>query len=300
MGIRTMNNTVSIDGGRIKKKSENMLAIFARRMARRKEAMVGLAILLILAVLAFLAPYICRYSYSEMNLQNAFASPSKEHLLGTDSMGRDVLSRILYGGRFSLSIGIVSVAISASGGLIFGSIAGFFGGRADNLIMRALDTFHAIPQVLLAITISSALGAGFFKTVLAVGIGGIPNFARTIRANILAIRGLEYVEAAESINCRSARIIFRHVIPNAITPFIVHCTLAIAGGLIVSATLSYIGLGVQPPLPEWGAMLSDARSYVRQYPYLMLCPGIFIMVTVMAFNLIGDAVRDALDPKLNK
>ncbi len=300
MENKTINNSVSVVESNRKKKSETMLEIFARRMLRRKEAMLGLAVLLILAVLAILAPYISRYSYGEMNLQNAFAFPSGEHWLGTDSMGRDILSRILYGGRFSLSIGIVSVAISATGGLIFGSVAGFFGGKVDNIIMRSLDTFHAIPQVLLAICISSALGAGFFKTVLAVGIGGIPNFARTIRANILSIRGLEYVEAAESINCRNARIIFRHVIPNAITPFIVHCTLAIAGGLIVSATLSYIGLGVQPPLPEWGAMLSDARSYVRQYPYLMLCPGIFIMVTVMAFNLIGDAVRDALDPKLNK
>ena len=231
---------------------------------------------------------------------HAFSGPSSLHLLGTDSMGRDLLSRILYGGRFSLSIGICSVAISASGGLIFGSIAGFFGGKVDNIIMRCLDIFHSIPQVLLAIVVSTALGAGFFKTVLAVGIGGIPNFARTIRAQILSVRELEYVEAAESINCSSARIIFKHVIPNAITPFIVHCTLAIAGGLIVSATLSYIGLGVQPPLPEWGAMLADARAYVRQYPYLMICPGVFIMVVVMSFNLIGDAVRDVLDPKLNK
>jgi peptide/nickel transport system permease protein len=179
-------------------------------------------------------------------------------------------------------------------------MAGFFGGKIDNFIMRALDIFHSIPQVLLAICVSSVLGTGFFKTVLAVGIGGIPNFSRTIRANILAIRRLEYVEAAESINCSYARIIFRHVVPNAITPFIVHCTLAVAGGLIVSATLSYIGLGVQPPLPEWGAMLADARSYVRQYPFLMIAPGVFIMITVMSFNLIGDAVRDALDPKLNK
>lgn len=279
---------------------ETMFSIFLRRMVKRKEAMIGLGLILLLAILAILAPYITRYSYSEMDLKNAFSPPSKDHLLGTDSMGRDLLSRILYGGRFSLSVGICSVAISATGGLIFGSIAGFFGGKVDNIIMRMLDIFHAIPQVLLAITISSVLGTGFFKTVLAVGIGGIPNFARTIRANILSIRGLEYVEAAESINCSYPRAIFRHVIPNAITPFIVHCTLAIAGGLIVSATLSYIGLGVQPPLPEWGAMLSDARSYVRQYPYLMICPGIFIMITVMAFNLIGDAVRDALDPKLKK
>ena len=283
-----------------KNRSESALSLFWRRFRKRKEAMFGLTIILILAILAILAPYICRYSYEEMDTLNAFSGPSAKHLLGTDSMGRDLLSRILYGGRFSLSIGICSVAISATGGLIFGSIAGFFGGKVDNVIMRCLDIFHSIPQVLLAIVISSALGAGFFKTVLAVGIGGIPNFSRTIRAQILSVRELEYVEAAESINCSNFRIIFKHVIPNAITPFIVHCTLAIAGGLIVSATLSYIGLGVQPPLPEWGAMLADARSYVRQYPYLMLCPGVFIMIVIMSFNLIGDAVRDVLDPKLNK
>lgn len=282
------------------RKNESAFQIFFRRFIKRKEAVLGLSIILILAILAILAPYITRWSYEEMDWEHIYSGPSKEHLLGTDAMGRDLLSRILYGGRFSLSIGICSVAISATGGLILGSIAGFFGGKVDNIIMRALDIFHAIPQVLLAICISSALGAGFFKTVMAVGIGGIPNFARTIRAQILSVRELEYVEAARSINCKNFRIIFKHVIPNAITPFIVHCTLAIAGGLIVSATLSYIGLGVQPPLPEWGAMLAEARSVVRQHPYLMICPGVFIMIVVMSFNLIGDAVRDVLDPKLNK
>ena len=163
--------------------------------------------------------------------------------------------------------------------------------------MRFLDIFHSIPQVLMAICVSSVLGAGFFKTVLAVGIAGIPNFARTIRANILAIRGLEYIEAAESINCGNARIIFRHVIPNAITPFIVHCTLAIAGGLIISATLSYIGLGVQPPLPEWGAMLNEGRAYMRTFPYMIVFPGIAIILSALAMNLLGDGLRDALDPR---
>lgn len=281
-------------------KNESASRLFIRRFVKRKEAMLGLSIILTLTILAILASHISRWSYEEMDWEHIYSGPSKDHLLGTDAMGRDLLSRILYGGRFSLSIGICSVAISASGGLIFGSIAGFFGGKVDNFIMRGLDIFHAIPQVLLAICISSALGAGFFKTVLAVGIGGIPNFARTIRAQILSVRELEYVEAARSINCNNFRIIFKHVIPNAITPFIVHCTLAIAGGLIVSATLSYIGLGVQPPLPEWGAMLAEARTTVQQHPYLMIYPGIFIMVVVMSFNLIGDAVRDVLDPKLNQ
>jgi peptide/nickel transport system permease protein len=281
-------------------KSESGFVLFMRKMLRRKEAIIGAGVILFLAALALLSPLFFGTSHVEINLDNMFSPPSQQHWFGTDSMGRDLFARILYGGRLSLSIGICSVSISAGGGLIFGAVAGYFGGRADNLIMRFMDIFHSIPQVLLAVIVSTVLGPGFFQTVLAVGVGGIPNFSRTIRANILSVRSLEYVEAAESINCSKPRIIFGHVIPNAITPFIVHCTLAIANGLIVASTLSYIGLGVQPPTPEWGAMLSDARSYVRQYPYLMMIPGVFIMITVMSFNLIGDAVRDALDPKLNK
>lgn len=283
----------------IKRKS-SPFGTFMKKMLHRKEAVVGAAILLTLALLAVLAPWICKYPYDAMDIKNAFSSPSAEHIFGTDHLGRDLLSRIMYGGRYSLSVGIVSVGISAAGGLVFGSIAGYFGGRTDNLIMRFMDIFNAIPQVLLAVCISAALGTGFFKTVFAVGIGGIPNFSRVIRANILSVRQLDYVEAATSINCSNPRIIFKHVVPNALTPFLVQCTLAMANGLIVAATLSYIGLGVQPPLPEWGAMLSDARNYIRQYPYLLVCPGIFIMITVLSFNLIGDAVRDALDPKLKK
>ncbi len=283
-----------------KRKSNSGFRVFIRKMLKRKEAVAGAAILIILAVLALLAPWISRYPYDAMDIKQAFSPPSAEHIFGTDHLGRDMLSRIMYGGRFSLSVGIVSVSISAAGGMIFGSIAGYFGGKADNLIMRFMDVFNAIPQVLLAVCISAALGTGFFKTVFAVGIGGIPNFSRVIRANILSVRQLDYVEAATSINCSNPRIIFKHVVPNALTPFLVQCTLAMANGLIVAATLSYIGLGVQPPLPEWGAMLSDARNYIRQYPYLMVCPGIFIMITVLSFNLIGDAVRDALDPKLKK
>ncbi len=279
---------------------KSAMQIFMRKMLNRPQAMIGLAILLVMAILAVLAPYICKYDYMTLNFGAMFQAPNSEHLLGTDDLGRDILSRILYGGRYSLSIGILSVAVAGGGGLVLGAIAGYFGGQVDNLIMRFLDIFHAIPQVLMAVCVSAAFGPGFINTVFAVGIAGVPNFARTIRAQILQVRGLEYVEAAQSINCSKPRIIFSHVIPNAMTPFIIHCTLAIANGLIVASTLSYIGLGVQPPTPEWGAMLSGARSYVSTYPYLMYCPGIFIMVTVLSFNLLGDAIRDALDPRLNK
>ena len=299
MQTNAINTTADLLLEDEERKKDNQFLVFIKKMLRRKEAVVGFSVLVILAVLSIVSPLFTKYSYSQLgDLPNLL--PSADHWFGTDSMGRDIFARVLYGGRYSLPIGIISVGISAGGGLVLGAIAGFFGGKADMLIMRFLDIFHSIPQVLLAVIVSTVLGPGLFQTVFAVGIGGIPNFARTIRAQILSVRGLEYVEAAESINCSKARIIFRHVIPNSITPFIVHCSLAMANGLIVASTLSYIGLGVQPPTPEWGAMLSDARLVVRQYPTQMLFPGIFIMGTVMSFNLLGDALRDTLDPKLNK
>ncbi len=282
------------------RKGESGFRIFVRKMRKRPEAIFAICVLLVIVILSLLSPYIQPYDYAKIDGRSINLLPSAEHPFGTDALGRDILSRVLYGARFSLPIGLLSVAIGASFGLVFGSIAGFFGGKADMIIMRLLDIFHSIPQVLLAVIISSVLGPGIFQTILACGVGAIPNFARVIRAQILSVRGLEYVEAAESINCSTARIIFRHVIPNSLTPFIVQISIAVANGLIVASTLSYIGLGVQPPAPEWGAMLSDARGLVRQFPTQMLFPGLFIMASVMCFNLIGDAIRDVLDPKLNK
>ena len=300
MQIKTVNSTADLLLEDEERKKERPFFTFLRRICKRPEAIVGFTVLVVIAILSIIAPWICEYPYDLIDGVNKNLLPSAEHWFGTDQMGRDIFVRVLYGGRYSLPIGIISVGIGASGGLVLGAIAGFFGGKADMLIMRFLDIFHAIPQVLLAVIVSTVLGPGLFQTVFAVGVGAIPNFARVIRANILAVRGLEYVEAAESINCSKRRIIFRHVIPNAITPFIVQVSIAIANGLIVASTLSYIGLGVQPPTPEWGAMLADARTLVRQYPTQMLFPGIFIMGTVMSFNLLGDALRDTLDPKLNK
>ena len=298
MQIKTVNSTADLLLEDEERKKERPFFTFLRRICKRPEAIVGFSVLVVIAILSIIAPWICEYPYDLIDGVNKNLLPSAEHWFGTDQMGRDIFVRVLYGGRYSLPIGIISVGIGASGGLVLGAIAGFFGGKADMLIMRFLDIFHAIPQVLLAVIVSTVLGPGLFQTVFAVGVGAIPNFARVIRANILAVRGLEYVEAAESINCSKRRIIFRHVIPNAITPFIVQVSIAIANGLIVASTLSYIGLGVQPPTPEWGAMLADARTLVRQYPTQMLFPGIFIMMSVLSFNLIGDAIRDALDPKL--
>lgn len=271
-----------------------------QRFARNKSALAGLLLVLILVVLAVLAPWLSPYPYEQIDILNAFAGPSFAHPFGTDDLGRDILSRMMYGGRYSLSIGIFAVVISALFGIFFGSVAGYFGGRIDNLIMRLIDVLQSFPQILLAIVISAALGTGYDKCIIALGISGIPVFTRMMRANILTIRSMEYIEAATSINCRHSRIIMRHVIPNAFSPLIVQISLSLAYSVLSAASLSFIGLGVQPPNPEWGAMLSAGRNYITNYPHMVLFPGLYIMICVLAFNIIGDALRDALDPKLKK
>lgn len=269
-----------------------------RRVKRNPLAISGLIFVVALFIVSFLSPYICKYDYQELVMKSRFSLPSMEHLLGCDEVGRDILSRILYGAKYTLSIGILSVIVSCILGVILGAIAGYFGGRADTLIMRFLDVFQAFPNILLAIAISAVLGTGFDKVIYAIGISGIPNFARMMRANILTVRNSEFIEAATSINCSTVRIIARHVIPNAISPLIVQVAMGIASAALSASSLSFLGFGVQAPTPEWGAMLASARGYMRDYPHMVIIPGMFIMLTVLSFNLVGDAIRDALDPKL--
>ena len=278
-------------------KPGSMLYIW-RRISRNPGAMFGLIFVIVLFALSFVSPYICRYDYAELVMKERFALPSMEHLLGCDEVGRDILSRILYGAKYTLSIGILSTIVSCVFGVILGAIAGYFGGIADTLIMRILDIFQAFPNILLAIAISAVLGAGFDKVIYAIGISGIPNFARMMRANILTVRNSEFIEAATSINCSTVRIIIHHVIPNAISPLIVQVAMGIASAALAASGLSFLGFGVQAPTPEWGAMLASARGYMRDYPHMVIIPGLFIMLTVLSFNLVGDAIRDALDPKL--
>lgn len=269
-----------------------------KRISRNPGAMLGLIFVIALFILSFLSPYICKYDFAEIVMKERYALPSFEHLLGCDEVGRDILSRILYGAKYTLSIGILSTALSCILGVILGAVAGYFGGITDTLIMRALDIFQAFPNILLAIAISAVLGAGFDKVIYAIGISGIPNFARMMRANILTVRNSEFIEAATSINCSTFRIIARHVIPNAISPLIVQVAMGIASSALAASGLSFLGFGVQAPTPEWGAMLASARGYMRDYPHMVIIPGLFIMLTVLSFNLVGDAIRDALDPKL--
>ncbi len=279
-----------------KKKSEFMRVM--RQLSKNKLAMVGLAILIIEILLALLAPYIIPYDYAKMDVVNAFQTPSAAHLFGTDDTGRDIFSRVLYGGRYSITTGILAVLISLVPGIVIGAIAGYFGGQVDNIIMRILDIIQAIPGMLLMIVIASVLGPGFFNTIIALSISSIPGSARMLRAQMLKERENEYIEAAQSINCSKFRIIFSHLLPNCMSPMIVSSTMGVAQTITMAAGLSFIGLGIQPPTPEWGAMLSDARQFMDQAPHLIIFPGLAIAITVLALNFLGDGLRDALDPKL--
>lgn len=281
---------------RAKKQSEFLRVM--KQLSKNKIAMLGLILLVLECLLAALAPYIAPYHYAEMDLTSAFSTPSANHLFGCDDMGRDIFSRILYGGRFSISIGIIAVMISVAFGMVIGALAGYFGGKIDNILMRILDVIQAIPGMLLMIVISAVLGPGFFNTIIALSVSSISGMARMLRAQMMKERDNEYVEAALSINCSKGRIIFSHLIPNCISPLIVQATMGVAQTITMAAGLSFIGLGVQPPLPEWGAMLSSARQFIRQSPHLVIFPGLAIAVTVLALNLLGDGLRDALDPKL--
>ena len=282
--------------GKAKKQSEFVRIM--KQLSKNRMAMLGLAILSTEIILAILSPYIIPYDYSFMDMINTFAKPSFQHPFGCDDMGRDIFSRILYGARYSISIGIIAVGIGTVLGCTIGATAGYFGGRVDNIIMRFLDTIQAIPGMLLMIVISAVLGPGYFNTIIALSIGSISGMARMLRAQMLKERENEYIEAAQSINCSKFRIIVSHLLPNCISPMIVSATMGVAQTITVAAGLSFIGLGVQPPTPEWGAMLAGARQFIRQAPHLVYFPGLAIAVTVLALNLLGDGLRDALDPKL--
>ena len=280
------------------KKKESMFFMTWKRLAKNKMAVAGLIVLIITALLAVFAPIAAPYGYEEQDLFNTLAGPSREHWLGTDNLGRDMLSRLIYGGRNSLTLGLISVALAAALGVILGAVSGYYGGKVDMVIMRLLDVLQAVPAILLAIAISATLGPGYMNCILALTISQIPGFTRMTRASCLNVQGMEYVEAARSINARERRIIFKHVLPNAISPIIVQATMSVATAILTSASLSFIGLGVQPPQAEWGAMLSAGRSYIRSNPHVIIYPGITIMIVVLSLNLLGDGLRDALDPRL--
>lgn len=261
-------------------------------------AMIGTCFIIGLFLFSFVSPFVLSNDPLAIDILNQNARPSWEHIFGCDEIGRDIFARIIYGARYTMSIGIFTTAISCIVGGLLGAIAGYFGGHTDNLIMRILDVFQSFPGILLSITISTVLGPGFSKIILALGISMIPGYARMMRASIMRIRDSEYIEAEQSINCPTYRIIARHIVPNAMSPLIVQAAMGIASAGLAASTLSFLGFGIQAPTPEWGSMLSGARNYIRNYPHLCIFPGLFIMATVVSYNMIGDTIRDALDPKL--
>lgn len=279
-----------------KKKSE--LARVFRQLSKNKLAMIGLAIFIIEILVAIFAPLIAPYDYTAMDFLAINAGPSSQHWFGCDDLGRDIFSRIIIGSRYSITIGICAIAVATVIGCAIGAVAGYYGGWVDNLIMRILDVIQAIPGMLLMIVAAAMLGPGFVNTILAMSIGTIPGMARMLRAQMLKERGNEYIEAETSINCSTLRIILSHLMPNCMSPIIVQATMGVGQTITLAAGLSFLGLGVQPPAPEWGAMLSNARSFMRTAPHLVIFPGLAIAVTVLALNLLGDGLRDALDPKL--
>jgi peptide/nickel transport system permease protein len=269
-----------------------------RRLKKNKVAVASLIVIALLILIALLAPILAPYSYEIQDTKNALAGSSPQHLLGTDRLGRDILSRLIYGSRQSLSLGFSSILMSAAIGIVIGAIAGYYGRWVDNLLMRFLDIYQGIPMFLLTVTLAAVLGPSLRNSIIAIAISMIPMNARFMRACILSVRDMEYIEAAKSINATSPRIILMHIIPNSIAPMIVQITMGLGSAVLAGAGLSFIGLGAQAPIAEWGGMISDARNYLRAYPLLSLYPGICIMISVLAFNLLGDGLRDALDPRL--
>lgn len=270
------------------------------RFKKNRLALFGMVLILLMILMVVLSPLIAPYGFDEQNYYEIFASPSLQHLCGTDNLGRDVFSRLLYGGRVSLTIGIISVGIGLLCGGLMGALAGYYGSKLDNTLMRIIDILMAIPSVILAISICAALGPGLVNTMIAVGVASIPNYARILRSSILSIKQQEYVEAARAIGASNARIISKHIVPNSLSGLIVQASMGVGRAIISAASMSFIGLGIAPPNPEWGAMLSAGRTYFRDYPHMVLFPGIAIFLAVLSMNLIGDGLRDALDPRLKR
>ncbi|MDI9485673.1 MAG: ABC transporter permease [Bacillota bacterium] len=270
-----------------------------RRFRRSKLAVFGMIVLIFFVLLSIFAPFLTDHDPNRSNLRNRNLPPSREHLFGTDDMGRDVFARTLYGGRISLTVGLVSVGISLGIGVVLGAVAGFFGGLADTIIMRIADVFYSFPFMILAITISSIFGPSIYNTMIILGVLSWPSSARLLRAEFLKLKQTDFSLAAATIGAGPARVMFRHILPNAVSPLLVSATLGVASAILSEAGLSFLGLGVPPPAPSWGNMLNRARPLhiLATMPWMWLPPGIAIFVVVLSINFVGDGLRDALDPR---
>jgi len=271
-----------------------------KRLRKNRLAIVGMALIGAFLFMAAFANFITPYDPIEQDWKSVQKPPSRTHLLGTDELGRDLLSRIIHGARISMIIGLISVSIGLFFGTTIGLVAGYFGGWPDSVLMRLMDIMLAIPYVLLAIAIVAILGPGLWNTMIAIGIVTIPQFARIVRSSVLETKATDYVEAARALGASHLRIMLRHILINALSPLIVQSTLTIASAILNAAALGFLGLGAQPPTPEWGVMLSDGRLLLLVSPWIVTFPGIAIMLSVLGFNVFGDGLRDALDPRMRK
>ena len=296
--VKSKRKSISTAYGLTKQNSQGRDVL--RRLLKNKTAVLGLTIIVVLFLTAILSGFIYDYDTDivSQNIAQRLQSPSIQHIFGTDDLGRDIFKRVVYGSRYSLSIALVCNFVSLLIGSILGALAAYYGKTADMLIMRVMDVFLAIPSMLLAIAIVAALGSSTQNLIIAMTISGIPASARVMRGAVLTIRDVEYIEAAKAIGAKDRFIIWSHVIPNCLAPIIVHTTLYMAVSITSIAGLSFLGLGIKAPMPEWGAMLSAGRNYIRGYSYMTLFPGLAIMLTALAFNLLGDGLRDAFDPRL--
>lgn len=271
---------------------------FQRRCRSNPATMAALVVLTLILLVAIFGSWLAPYNPLKPDFQAISQAPSAKHWFGTDQLGRDVFSRVLHGARYSISIGLLSVALGFVLGAVMGLFAGFFAGRVDAWLMRVVDVLLAFPGILLAILIVSIFGSNYLNVIVALAFFSVPTFARIARASALSIRTLDYVQAAEALGMSHLRIMFRHILPNATAPLVVYSTLRCASAILGGAALSFLGLGVAPPTPEWGLMISQAREVLRSAPHIMLFPGLAIFLTVLSVNILGDALRDVLDPRL--
>lgn len=271
-----------------------------RRFRRHRAAQVGAAVIAVMALLGLLAPVIAPYGPEEVDLAAAFQGPSARHLFGADSIGRDIFSRVLYGARYSLTIGLVSVGVGLLIGLPLGLLSGYRGGRFDAVVMRVVDILFSFPTILLALIVVTVFGTGLFKAMIAIGIAQMPVYARLTRAVVLKLRSLDYVEAAHALGARERRILAAHILPNAVGPIVVESTLQLASAILSAAYLGFLGLGAEPGTPEWGTMLSEGRNFLVAAPHVTIFPGLAIVFAILSLNLVGDGLRDALEPRLKR
>jgi peptide/nickel transport system permease protein len=269
-----------------------------QRIVENRAMLAGCLIIFLFVFTAIFTSWLSPFDPFAQSIRQRLRPPGDPYWLGTDGYGRDILSRIIWGSRISLTVGVVAVAIGATLGILVGLVAGFFGGAVDNLLMRIIDILLVLPTILLALVIVAMLGAGVFNLMIAVGIANAPRFARVIRAEVLAVKQMVFVNAASALGASSIRLMARHILPNILASILVLSTLRIAQAITTEASLSFLGLGVPPPTPTWGSMIADGRIYLRTSPWVAIIPGIMIMLIVMAFNLFGDGLRDLLDPKL--